>query len=107
MKQKNTLQWLSIVAGKAKLLVGVLVAVQAVLSVSSIAFALAALSDEFLAPITAQIKVALPRFAENMPQYPASADEPVATPFVPTQLFISLFELASSVVLPSSCCILS
>ena len=39
MKQKNTLQWLSIVAGKAKLLVGVLVAVQAVLSVSSIAFA--------------------------------------------------------------------
>ena len=39
MKQKNTLQWLSITAGKAKLLVGVLVAVQAVLSVSSIAFA--------------------------------------------------------------------
>ena len=39
MKQKNTLQWLSIVAGKAKLLVGVLVAVQAVLSVSGIAFA--------------------------------------------------------------------
>ena len=39
MKQKNTLQWLSIVAGKTKLLVGVLVAVQAVLSVSSIAFA--------------------------------------------------------------------
>lgn len=39
MKQKNTLQWLSIAAGKAKLLVGVLVAVQAVLSVSSIAFA--------------------------------------------------------------------
>ena len=39
MKQRNTLQWLSIVAGKAKLLVGVLVAVQAVLSVSSIAFA--------------------------------------------------------------------
>ena len=39
MKQKNTLQWLSIVTGKAKLLVGVLVAVQAVLSVSSIAFA--------------------------------------------------------------------
>ena len=39
MKQKNTLQWLSIVAGKAQLLVGVLVAVQAVLSVSSIAFA--------------------------------------------------------------------
>ena len=39
MKQKNTLQWLSIVAGKTKLLVGVLVAIQAVLSVSSIAFA--------------------------------------------------------------------
>ena len=39
MKQRNTLQWLSIVTGKAKLLVGVLVAVQAVLSVSSIAFA--------------------------------------------------------------------
>ena len=39
MKQKHTLQWLSITAGKAKLLVGVLVAVQAVLSVSSIAFA--------------------------------------------------------------------
>ena len=39
MKQKNTLQWLSIVAGKNKLLVGVLVAIQAVLSVSSIAFA--------------------------------------------------------------------
>ena len=39
MKQKNTLQWLSITVGKAKLLVGVLVAVQAVLSVSSIAFA--------------------------------------------------------------------
>ena len=39
MKQKHTLQWLSIVTGKAKLLVGVLVAVQAVLSVSSIAFA--------------------------------------------------------------------
>ena len=39
MKQKNTLQWISIVAGKAKILVGVLVAVQAVLSVSSIAFA--------------------------------------------------------------------
>ena len=39
MNQKNTLQWLSIVTGKAKLLVGVLVAVQAVLSVSSIAFA--------------------------------------------------------------------
>ena len=39
MKQKNTLQWISNVAGKAKLLVGVLVAVQAVLSVSSIAFA--------------------------------------------------------------------
>ena len=39
MNQKNTLQWLSIAAGKAKLLVGVLVAVQAVLSVSSIAFA--------------------------------------------------------------------
>ena len=39
MNQKNTLQWLSITAGKAKLLVGVLVAVQAVLSVSSIAFA--------------------------------------------------------------------
>ena len=30
MKQRNTLQWLSIVTGKAKLLVGVLVAVQAV-----------------------------------------------------------------------------
>ena len=39
MNQKNTLQWLSITAGKAKLLVGVLVAVQAVLSVSSIVFA--------------------------------------------------------------------
>ena len=39
MKQRNTLQWLSIVTGKAKLLVGVLVAVQAVLSVSSITFA--------------------------------------------------------------------
>ena len=39
MKQKNTLQWLSIVAGKTKLLVGVLIAIQAVLSVSSIAFA--------------------------------------------------------------------
>ncbi len=39
MKQKNTLQWISIAAGKARLLVGVLVAVQAVLSVSSIAFA--------------------------------------------------------------------
>ena len=39
MKQKNTLQWLSIVTGKAKLLVGVLVAIQAVLSVSGIAFA--------------------------------------------------------------------
>ena len=39
MKQKNTLQWLSIVTGKTKLLVGVLVAIQAVLSVSSIAFA--------------------------------------------------------------------
>ena len=39
MKQKNTLQWLSIVAGETKLLVGVLVAIQAVLSVSSIAFA--------------------------------------------------------------------
>ena len=39
MNQKNTLQWLSIVTGKAKLLVGVLVAVQAVLSVSSIVFA--------------------------------------------------------------------
>ena len=39
MNQKNTLQWLSIVAGKTKLLVGVLVAIQAVLSVSSIAFA--------------------------------------------------------------------
>ena len=39
MKQKNTLQWISNVAGKAKFLVGVLVAVQAVLSVSSIAFA--------------------------------------------------------------------
>ena len=39
MKHKNTLQWLSIAAGKAKLLVDVLVAVQAVLSVSSIAFA--------------------------------------------------------------------
>lgn len=39
MKQKNTLQWISNVVGKAKLLVGVLVAVQAVLSVSSIAFA--------------------------------------------------------------------
>ena len=39
MKHKNTLQWLSIAAGKAKLLVDVLVAVQAVLSVTSIAFA--------------------------------------------------------------------
>lgn len=39
MKQKNTLQWISIAAGKARLLVGVLVAVQAVLSVSGIAFA--------------------------------------------------------------------
>ena len=38
MKQKNTLQWISNVVGKAKLLVGVLVAVQAVLSVSSIAY---------------------------------------------------------------------
>ena len=35
MKQKNTLQWISNVAGKAKLLVGVLVAVQAVLSVAA------------------------------------------------------------------------
>ena len=40
MKQKNALHWLSIVAGKTKLLVGVLVAIQAVLSVSSIAFAI-------------------------------------------------------------------
>ena len=39
MKQKHTLQWLSAVAGKAKLLVGILVAVQAMLSVSSVAFA--------------------------------------------------------------------
>lgn len=39
MKQKHTLQWLSTVAGKAKFLVSVLVVVQAVLSVSSIAFA--------------------------------------------------------------------
>ena len=39
MKQKHTLQWLSAVTGKAKGLVGLLVVVQTVLSVSSIAFA--------------------------------------------------------------------
>ena len=39
MKQKNTLQWLSAVTGRAKGLVGLLVVVQTVLSVSSIAFA--------------------------------------------------------------------
>ena len=39
MKQKHTLQWLSAVAGRAKGLVGLLVVVQTVLSVSSIAFA--------------------------------------------------------------------
>ena len=39
MKQKHTLQWLSAVTGRAKGLVGLLVVVQAVLSVSSIAFA--------------------------------------------------------------------
>lgn len=39
MKQKHTLQWLSAVTGKAKALVGLLVVVQTVLSVSSIAFA--------------------------------------------------------------------
>lgn len=39
MKQKHTLQWLSTVTGRAKGLVGLLVVVQTVLSVSSIAFA--------------------------------------------------------------------
>lgn len=39
MKQKHTLQWLSAVTGRAKGLVGLLVVVQTVLSVSSIAFA--------------------------------------------------------------------
>ena len=39
MRQKHTLQWLSSVAGRAKGLVGLLVVVQTVLSVSSIAFA--------------------------------------------------------------------
>lgn len=39
MKQKHTLQWLSAVTGHAKGLVGLLVVVQTVLSVSSIAFA--------------------------------------------------------------------
>lgn len=41
MKQKHTLQWLSAVIGKAKALVGLLVAVQAALSLSGIAFAFA------------------------------------------------------------------
>ena len=39
MKQKHTLQWLSAVTGRAKGLVGLLVVVQTVMSVSSIAFA--------------------------------------------------------------------
>lgn len=39
MRQKHTLQWLSAVTGRAKGLVGLLVVVQTVLSVSSIAFA--------------------------------------------------------------------
>ncbi len=39
MKQKHSLQWLSAVTGRAKGLVGLLVVVQTVLSVSSIAFA--------------------------------------------------------------------
>lgn len=39
MKQKHTLQWLSAVTGRAKALVGLLVVVQTMLSVSSIAFA--------------------------------------------------------------------
>ncbi len=39
MKQKHTLQWLSVVTGRAKWLVGLLVVVQTALSVSSIAFA--------------------------------------------------------------------
>ena len=39
MKQKHTLQWLSAVTGRAKGLVGLLVVVQTMLSVSSIAFA--------------------------------------------------------------------
>ena len=39
MKQKHTLQWLSAVTGRAKGLVGLLVVVQTVLSISSIAFA--------------------------------------------------------------------
>ena len=39
MKQKHTLQWLSAVTGRAKGLMGLLVVVQTVLSVSSIAFA--------------------------------------------------------------------
>ena len=44
MKQKHTLQWLSAVTGRAKGLVGLLVVVQTVLSVSSIAFAFVLLS---------------------------------------------------------------
>ena len=39
MRQKHTMQWLSAVTGRAKGLVGLLVVVQTVLSVSSIAFA--------------------------------------------------------------------
>lgn len=39
MKQKHTLQWLSAVTGRAKALVGLLVVVQTMLSVSSVAFA--------------------------------------------------------------------
>ena len=39
MRQKHTLQWLSAVTGRAKGLVGLLVVVQTVQSVSSIAFA--------------------------------------------------------------------
>lgn len=39
MRQKHTLQWLSAVTGRAKGLVGLLVVVQTVLSISSIAFA--------------------------------------------------------------------
>ena len=39
MKHRNTLQWLSTVTGKAKLLIGLLVILQAVLSAISIAFA--------------------------------------------------------------------
>lgn len=41
MKQKNTLRWLSAVTGKAKALVGLLVAVQAAMGASSIGFAFA------------------------------------------------------------------